>query len=214
MAKKALFGVLILTAIGACADPGPTRDAESQVNLDPLMTDSLESQNEGQGRLSQSRAQATAGTEHAVAPRPSQKALTPPAPAPKASIPAPVLTPTPTPPAPPAPAPPKPYAELFSFDSAVLSEAAERSVAADVAKAESSGVIDFSITGHADSAGSESYNLELSLRRASAVRDALMARGVKSNGISVAGRGEAEPAVPTDDGVREPANRRVEITFL
>jgi OOP family OmpA-OmpF porin len=42
----------------------------------------------------------------------------------------------------------------------------------------------------------------------------LIARGVKEGGISVAGRGEAEPAVPTEDGVREPANRRVEIILL
>jgi OOP family OmpA-OmpF porin len=37
---------------------------------------------------------------------------------------------------------------------------------------------------------------------------------VKASGISVAGRGEAEPAVPTADGVPEAANRRVEIILL
>ncbi len=52
------------------------------------------------------------------------------------------------------------------------------------------------------------------MRRANSVRDALVARGVKAHGISLAGRGEAEPAVPTADGVREPANRRVEIILL
>ena len=57
-------------------------------------------------------------------------------------------------------------------------------------------------------------NRQLSLRRADSVRSALISRGVKEGGISVAGRGEAEPAVPTADGVREPANRRVEIILL
>ena len=93
---------------------------------------------------------------------------------------------------------PEPYIVFFAFDDAV-------------AAAQRMGIIDFSVTGHADRAGSEAYNLALSLRRANAVRDALVARGILSQNISVAGRGEAEPAVPTPDGVREPANRRVEI---
>jgi OOP family OmpA-OmpF porin len=83
-----------------------------------------------------------------------------------------------------------------------------------VATAEKHGIVDYSVTGHADRAGPEAYNLDLSLRRANAVRDALIQRGVKASGISVAGRGEAEPAVPTADGVPEAANRRVEIILL
>ena len=149
--------------------------------------------------------QAIVRIEGALAPRPSQEALTAPAQEPRASGP----TPNPNP-----PAAPTPYVVLFAFDGVDLSAAAERAVTAAVAKAESSSIVDFSITGHADTAGPEQYNLDLSLRRANAVRDALMARGVKSNGISVAGRGEAEPAVPTDDGAPEAANRRVEIIFF
>ncbi len=143
--------------------------------------------------------------EGALAQRPSQEALTAPAQVPQGSGPAPNSTP---------PAAPTPYVVLFAFDSADLSAAAKRAVTAAVAKADGSSFVDFSITGHADTAGPEQYNLDLSLRRANAVRDALMARGVKSNGISVAGRGETEPAVPTDDDVPEAANRRVEIIFF
>ncbi len=76
------------------------------------------------------------------------------------------------------------------------------------------GAKDLAITGHADRAGPEEYNLGLSLRRASAVLDALAARGGDPAAISLAGRGEAEPAVATADGVAEPANRRVEIIVL
>ncbi len=83
-----------------------------------------------------------------------------------------------------------------------------------VATANDLGIADYTITGHADRSGAEDYNLQLSLRRADAVRSELISRGVKEGGISVAGRGEAEPAVPTADGVREPANRRVEIILL
>ena len=53
--------------------------------------------------------------------------------------------------------------------------------------------------------------MKLSLRRAEAARDVLVAKGVEASKISVAARGESEPAVPTADGVREQANRRVEI---
>jgi outer membrane protein OmpA-like peptidoglycan-associated protein len=53
--------------------------------------------------------------------------------------------------------------------------------------------------------------MALSLRRADSVRSSLISGGVSADKITVAGRGESEPAVPTADGVREPKNRRVEI---
>jgi OOP family OmpA-OmpF porin len=109
---------------------------------------------------------------------------------------------------------PKPFITYFAFDSDILGAGTMQIIDDAVATADKLGIVDFSVTGHADRAGPEAYNLDLSLRRANAVRDALIERGVKSSGISVAGRGEAEPAVPTADGVREPANRRVEIILL
>jgi len=109
---------------------------------------------------------------------------------------------------------PKPFVIFFAFDSAKVTAAGARVIEDAIATAERMGIVDYSITGHADRAGPEDYNLALSLRRANAVRDLLVARGVKANGISVAGRGEAEPAVRTADNVREPANRRVEIILL
>ena len=69
----------------------------------------------------------------------------------------------------------------------------------------------WAVTGHADRAGTERYNMKLSLRRANAVRAALIARGVSPDLITVAGRGESEPDVPTADGAREQANRLVRI---
>lgn len=127
-------------------------------------------------------------------------------------------TPAPAPAPAPAPMPqaeaPKPFVLHFAFDSDQITAAGIKIIDDAVAAAEKHGIVDFSVTGHADRAGPEAYNLDLSLRRANAVRDALIQRGVKATGISVAGRGEAEPAVPTADGVQEPANRRVEIILL
>ncbi len=109
---------------------------------------------------------------------------------------------------------PEPFTVYFAWDSEAVDGAGNRVIDDAVAAADDLGIVDYTITGHADRSGAEDYNLQLSLRRADAVRFALISRGVKEGGISVAGRGEAEPAVQTADGVREPANRRVEIILL
>jgi outer membrane protein OmpA-like peptidoglycan-associated protein len=69
------------------------------------------------------------------------------------------------------------------------------------------------VTGHTDRAGSDAYNMALSLRRANAVKDQLVREGIAANQITVMGRGESQPLLPTADGVREPQNRRVEIVL-
>lgn len=69
------------------------------------------------------------------------------------------------------------------------------------------------ITGHADSSGPQDYNRRLGERRAQSAKQALIQNGVPSSLIRTQTRGESELLVPTDDGVKEPANRRVTITF-
>jgi outer membrane protein OmpA-like peptidoglycan-associated protein len=68
------------------------------------------------------------------------------------------------------------------------------------------------VVGHTDRQGALEYNDALSRRRAERVRADLVQRGVAADRITVAGRGEREPVVPTADEVPEPRNRRVEIT--
>ena len=65
------------------------------------------------------------------------------------------------------------------------------------------------IEGHTDSVGSDDYNMELSGRRAEAVRAYLVAHGVDAGLIQTVGKGETEPVADngTDDGRQ--ANRRV-----
>jgi outer membrane protein OmpA-like peptidoglycan-associated protein len=67
------------------------------------------------------------------------------------------------------------------------------------------------IVGHTDRQGAAEANDALSLRRAQSIRDVLVRRGFLSDLIEPVGRGEREPAVPTDDGVAEPRNRRADI---
>jgi outer membrane protein OmpA-like peptidoglycan-associated protein len=68
------------------------------------------------------------------------------------------------------------------------------------------------VVGHTDRVGSIAYNDALSLRRAERVRNDLVQLGIPRDRITIAGRGEREPVVPTEDEVAEPRNRRVEIT--
>jgi outer membrane protein OmpA-like peptidoglycan-associated protein len=102
---------------------------------------------------------------------------------------------------------------FFDWDRSNLSAQALNTIkqAADAYKTKGSARI--TATGHADKSGPENYNMALSLRRANAVKDALVRDGVPATAISVVGRGESQPLVPTADGVREPQNRRVEIVL-
>jgi OmpA-OmpF porin, OOP family len=70
---------------------------------------------------------------------------------------------------------------------------------------------DIRIEGHTDSSGDKSYNLDLSQRRADAVRDFLIENGIGAERITARGQGEekAVAANTTAEGRRE--NRRVEI---
>lgn len=67
------------------------------------------------------------------------------------------------------------------------------------------------IIGKTDRAGSASYNLELSKRRAESVRAELIKDGIAQNRITTRWTGERRPPVKTANGVREPRNRVVEI---
>jgi OOP family OmpA-OmpF porin len=111
-----------------------------------------------------------------------------------------------------SPGAPANYIVLFAFDSAEVSDNGRSIIEAAISEANRMNA-DISVTGHADRAGSAEYNLGLSLRRADSVRDVMTSMGVAESRITVAGRGESEPAVPTADGVREQANRRVVIVL-
>jgi outer membrane protein OmpA-like peptidoglycan-associated protein len=69
------------------------------------------------------------------------------------------------------------------------------------------------VVGHTDSRGTTESNSALSRRYAEVVRDQLVGHGVPASVISVTGFGEGRLQVDTEDGVREPRNRRVEILF-
>lgn len=63
--------------------------------------------------------------------------------------------------------------------------------------------------GHTDDTGSVEYNLALGERRAQAVKDYIVSRGVAAERIAILSKGEREPAVPNNSPANRALNRRV-----
>jgi outer membrane protein OmpA-like peptidoglycan-associated protein len=70
------------------------------------------------------------------------------------------------------------------------------------------------VYGYTDDVGTQMYNLQLSQRRAEAVRDFFVQTGISSTIISTKGFGESDPRVPGDSEQARAANRRVEIAIV
>lgn len=70
------------------------------------------------------------------------------------------------------------------------------------------------VAGHTDSVGSDSYNQQLSVRRAESVGNYLMGRGVMRERFIITGAGESRPVASNDTEAGRAQNRRVEITLV
>lgn len=107
---------------------------------------------------------------------------------------------------------------FFAFDSADLTPVARQEVERMAAVLNHPRAIErrIALEGHTDAIGTEQYNLELSRRRASAVAQEIVARGVRRDRLTVRGFGKQRPVAPDTlpDGTDNPAgrarNRRVE----
>ncbi|MDP1750870.1 MAG: OmpA family protein [Reyranella sp.] len=116
--------------------------------------------------------------------------------------------------APPPPPPPPSFMVFFDWDRSNLSSQALGTIQQAASAYKTRGGARITATGHTDTSGAETYNMALSLRRANAVKDALVKEGVPAAAITTVGRGESGLLVKTADGVREPQNRRVEIVVV
>ncbi len=105
------------------------------------------------------------------------------------------------------------YLVFFDWDQSTLGPGAQSVLDAVAAEVSKRSLNSINVVGHADKSGPNDYNQKLAQRRANAVRDALVQRGINASMISVSSRGEDEPLVETADNVREPANRRAQISF-
>ena len=96
--------------------------------------------------------------------------------------------------------------EIRSDDKAVLDKVAEQWRAQPGAR--------LVLSGHSDRSGPGRANVRASKRRAIAVQDYLVEQGVPASAMTLQAFGEQRPVVPTEDGVREVQNRRVEIGIV
>jgi outer membrane protein OmpA-like peptidoglycan-associated protein len=101
----------------------------------------------------------------------------------------------------------------FDFDKAVLTSTGLLLVDAVATQMRSDPTLTVALVGKADLPGAPTYNMALSDRRASTVRDALVARGISGNRIGARSVGEREPPMLTAETTREQLNRVVEITI-
>ena len=70
------------------------------------------------------------------------------------------------------------------------------------------------VYGYTDDVGTQTYNLQLSQRRAEAVRDFLVQAGIPSTIMSTKGFGKSDPRIKGDSEQARAANRRVEIAIV
>jgi outer membrane protein OmpA-like peptidoglycan-associated protein len=100
---------------------------------------------------------------------------------------------------------------LFDFNSDALKPAAKTNLDNLADNLASFGDSKLLLVGHTDSVGTDSYNQSLSERRALAVATYLTMKGVPSDRVAAAGRGESEPVQPNATEAGRAANRRVEV---
>ncbi|WP_051329303.1 OmpA family protein [Geminicoccus roseus] len=102
---------------------------------------------------------------------------------------------------------------FYAWDDATITPVG-RTVLEQVAEAYQDGSSPVVVlAGHADRSGPADYNMQLSERRARNAAAELGRMGVPAEAMDITWYGETEPRVPTEDGVREPQNRRVEFTL-
>jgi len=153
----------------------------------------------------------------AAPPPPPPVAVTPPPPPPP-----PVVPPPPTP----VPVPPteeelfarmtvmelnekKPLADVFfEYDKSDLSDVARASLQKDADWMKRWMSTKITIEGHADSRGTNEYNLALGERRATAARDYMVSLGVVASRISVVSKGEEQPFCTEENEACWAQNRR------
>jgi outer membrane protein OmpA-like peptidoglycan-associated protein len=99
---------------------------------------------------------------------------------------------------------------LFGFDSHELSSTARANLNKMITVFDSYPDTNIEVQGHTDSSGSDTYNQELSERRANAVTNYLVNRGVSSSRLTTVGYGETSPKYSNDTDEGRAQNRRVE----
>lgn len=99
----------------------------------------------------------------------------------------------------------------FDFDKAVIRPEDYATLDENVEALKEWGDVDVEVAGHTCNIGTDAYNLDLSQRRANAVREYLIGKGVSAERLTAKGYGESRPAYSNDTIEGRAQNRRVEL---
>ena len=110
--------------------------------------------------------------------------------------------------------PPGPVTFILNFEFATvkLTGESEKTLSKVVEYIKETGSTDITVIGHADKVGTKAVNARISSERAHAIAAILKDKGVAPSSIRTDYYGDTFPLVDTPRGVREPRNRRVEVT--
>jgi peptidoglycan-associated lipoprotein len=101
----------------------------------------------------------------------------------------------------------------FTFDSSVLSTESSSSVLSISEFMKQNPAQSLRVDGHCDERGTEQYNIALGMRRAEAVKKALVSEGVSEAQVSTNSFGKERPAVVGHDEEAWKMNRRAEFSI-
>lgn len=101
----------------------------------------------------------------------------------------------------------------FAYDDATLNPSFTGSLNQLAATMVEYNQTTINVAGHTDSVGSDSYNVGLSQRRAQAVANYLISRGVPAHRINTYGYGKSQPIASNTTDAGRAQNRRVELTI-
>ncbi len=103
---------------------------------------------------------------------------------------------------------------FFDTDKADLKEESRAELMKVVALMKKNPKLKIELSGHTDDRASEEYNLQLSKRRAEAVKNFLVEQGISPDRITAKGYGESRPRVPNTSEENRALNRRTELKIL
>ncbi|PJJ83492.1 OmpA family protein [Mucilaginibacter auburnensis] len=103
---------------------------------------------------------------------------------------------------------------LFDTDKAALKSAAQTNLTNLATSLKNNPETNILIIGHTDDTGSDSHNMDLSVRRAESVKTFLTAANVSSSRLTTTGKGESEPIADNTTADGRAQNRRVEIVIV
>jgi OOP family OmpA-OmpF porin len=102
---------------------------------------------------------------------------------------------------------------LFDFDKSVVRPDGKKNIDDALAKLAGVDVEMVIATGHTDNVGTDAYNQKLSERRAAAVKEYLVSKGIPAAKVTTLGKGESQPVATNKSKEGRQKNRRVDIEF-